>query len=268
LSSKTETMKSPFIGMNPWLEGYLWGDVHSRLANIFAEMLAPQVSPKYVARIAIATMYDNDPSSEIGITYPDVELMERNNMLKEPTVAYGNKKPTEPTIVTRFKLPIEIKLPIVEIRDRAQNKLVTAIEILSPVNKRNPNLTNYRQKINELHQNNVNILEIDLLRRGTRPFVFKNSNTHYQMMLLRANTAKAAVWAINLKEKLPVLPVPLLPPDADAVLDLSEALDIIFERSFYHLSIDYVKDELAPPAFLEEDLAWIKGVVQSKIMIE
>jgi Protein of unknown function (DUF4058) len=257
-------MKSPFIGMNPWLEGYLWGDVHNALAGIFKEMLAPQIAPKYVVRIAIATMYDIDPSSEIGITYPDVELMERINMTKELIAAYRNKKITAPTIVTRFKLPIEIKLPIVEIRDSVYNKLITVIEILSPTIKRNPNLTIYRGKINEWHQNNVNILEIDLLRRGTRPFVFKNSDKHYQIVLLRANNAKASVWSVDLKDKLPVLPVPLLSTDIDAILDLGEAMDIIFERSLYHLSINYSNDELAPPAFFGEDLDWIKGVVQNQ----
>jgi Protein of unknown function (DUF4058) len=257
-------MKSPFPGMNPWLEGYLWSDVHNRLANVIAELLAPHIAPKYVARIDIAMYMDDDPESEIGITYHDVELLRRNNnMLQEPAVAYGNKITTEPTAIYPFILPIEVKVARVEVRDTENNKLVTAIEILSPINKRKPNLINYRQKVTELHKSGVHVLEVDLLRRGTRPFDYKKSNKHYQMMLLRAKTNKAAVWAVGIHDELPVLPVPLLAPDPDVALDLGQALDIIFERSLYHLSIDY-KKEAAPPVFSEEDLAWIQTIVSGE----
>jgi hypothetical protein len=256
-------MKSPFLGMNPWLEGYLWPDVHSDLASAIRSLLAPMIAPKYVARLAIAAYMDNDPESEIGITYPDVEVLRQGNILKEPVVAYGNRSTTVPTIVAPFKLPIDVKVISVEVRDVEHNKLVTAIEILSPLNKRKPNLIDYREKINELHKSGVHVLEIDLLRRGTRPFPHNKSNKHYQMMLLRAKKNKAAVWAVGIQDELPVLPVPLLAPDPDVALDLGQALDIIFERSLYHLSIDY-KKEAAPPTFSEEELAWIQTIIADK----
>jgi hypothetical protein len=230
---------------------------------IFAELLAPLIAPKYVARIAIATIIDNDPKSEIGITYPDVELMQRHDIVKEPAVAYGVNVMTEPTIIVPFKLPIEVKIPIVEVRDTANNTLITAIEILSPVNKRQPNLSKYREKVEELHEKRVHILEIDLLRRGTRPYSYNKSTAHYQMLLLRGNSNKAAVWAVNIQEELPVLPVPLKNPDPDVLLDLGKALEIIFERSLYHLSIDYKQDP-PPPVFEENDKLWISEVLKNE----
>ncbi len=253
-------MKSPFPGMNPWLEGYLWPDVHNHLARVFAELLAPKIAPKYVARIDIATIMDNDPDSEIGITYPDVEILQNRNMVQEPVMAYGNLTITEPTFVMPFKLPIEVRIPIVEVRDTANNKLVTAIEILSPVNKRNPNLTAYREKIDDLHKKGIHILEIDLLRRGIRPFTSQKSTGQYQMMLLRAKTNKAAIWSVNIQDSLPILPVPLLAPDPDVPLEIGKAMAIIFERSLYHLSINY-GEKPAPPAFSDADWQWIKSVV-------
>ena len=43
---------SPFPGMDPYLEAPdLWADVHSRLVNIFAEQLSPQLAPKYLAEL-------------------------------------------------------------------------------------------------------------------------------------------------------------------------------------------------------------------------
>jgi Protein of unknown function (DUF4058) len=258
-------MKSLFPGMNPWLEGYLWPDVHSRLAQVISELLAPQIAPKYVARLALATIMDSDPDSEIGITYPDVEVLHRLDTANEPVVAYGGKTMsiTEPTLVMPFALPIPVRFPIVEVRDAANNKLITAIEILSPVNKRNPNLIDYRKKIDDLHKRGVHVIEIDLLRRGTRPFSSKKAVSHYQMMLLRAQSNNAVVWSVNIQDKLPVLPVPLRAPDLDVFLDLGNAMDIIFERSLYYLSIDYAKDP-APPVFSEQDLVFIQEITRQK----
>jgi Protein of unknown function (DUF4058) len=256
-------MTSPFPGMDPWLEGYLWSDVHQDLSSAIKALLAPQIAPKYVARLALATILDNSPESEIGIMYPDVEIMQRYNMAKEPMAAYGGIEITEPYYITPFKLPISVRIPIVEIRDAANNKLITAIEILPPVNKRLPNLTDYQDKIINLHRNGVHIVEIDLLRRGTRPFSYQKTSSNYQMTLLRAGTQNAEIWAVNIQDKLPVLPIPLRSPDADVSLDLGKALDIIFERSLYHLSIDYNKTP-PPPIFSEQDSVWMQQIIDNQ----
>lgn len=41
-------MTSPFPGMDPYLEGYLWPDVHNRLAVIISDLIAPQIRPKKI----------------------------------------------------------------------------------------------------------------------------------------------------------------------------------------------------------------------------
>ena len=68
-------MPSPFPGMDPYLEGYLWPDVHSALAHTIRQQLAPQIQPKYVARLEISVIEDQNPAAEIGIMYPDVEVI-------------------------------------------------------------------------------------------------------------------------------------------------------------------------------------------------
>ena len=47
-------MPSPFLGMDPYLAGYLWPDVHHRLATQISDQLMPQLRPRYVARIEIS----------------------------------------------------------------------------------------------------------------------------------------------------------------------------------------------------------------------
>ena len=256
-------MKSPFLGMNPWLEGYLWPDVHHRLAAFISEGLAPQIAPKYVARVELYTVNDDNPASEIGIMYPDVEILQRPNIVSEPEVTYGNAAITQPNSVIPFAVAIPVRIPVVEIRDVAKNRLVTAIEILSPVNKRSPGITAYRKKQVELHRQGVNLLEIDLIRRGTRPFTHpKLAHAHYQMMLLRSKAFNADVWTVHVQDVLPILPVPLRSPDPDVSLDLGKALETIFERNLYHLSIDYKQDP-PPPIFEGKDKAWIDEVLKN-----
>jgi hypothetical protein len=251
-------MKSPFIGMNPWLEGYLWPDVHNRLAIIISELLAPVIAPKYVARVEIYTANDDNPSSEIGIMYPDIEILQRIDSVSEPQTTYGENTITLPNTIVPFTVAIPVRIPVIEIRDVAKNKLITAIEILSPVNKRGSGLTQYRKKMSELHRSQVHLLEIDLLRRGTRPFLHpKIQASHYQMMLLRAGVFNADIWTIDVKDPLPTLPIPLRHPDPDVSLNLGKALETIFERGLYYLSVDY-NEPPPPPIFDEKDSLWIK----------
>ena len=46
-------------------------------------------------------------------------------------------------------------------------------------------------------------------------------------------------WPIQLDQSLPTIPIPLRPPDADAVLDLQAALTAVYDEAGYDLSIDY-----------------------------
>ena len=77
-------MASPFPGMAPYLEGYLWPDVHHALPSEIRRRLAPQVRPHYAVRIEVTTNHDENPESEIGIMYPDVEIWRRRSASHAP----------------------------------------------------------------------------------------------------------------------------------------------------------------------------------------
>jgi hypothetical protein len=247
-------MPSPFPGMDPYLEGYLWPDVHHRLATQISDQLNPLIRPRYVARIAVQVVTDENPQGEIGIMYPDVEVFRAQSRAESQPLAAGGLLVAEPTEATvSVPLPvIEVRIPSVEIRDTAQNQLVTSIEILSPVNKREPGLSKYREKCRQLKAAGVHVLEIDLLRRGQRSLVSPHiPESAYRMTLTRANAQRADVWAIQVRDPLPILPVPLRPPDPDVLLDLGLALRTIYDRAAYDLSINY--DEAPPPPPLPPD---------------
>ena len=245
--------------MDPYLEGYLWPDVHNMLAAVILEMLNLKITPKYVARLEISMIRDILPTEDVGIIYPDVEVM-LTGKAEEPQIPYASTQVSPITVSIPSIKPVEIKIPTVEIKDRANNRLVTAIEILSPVNKRAPGLEPYRKKRKELHSSGVHLLEIDLLRRGKRLVEHpKLRACHYIVALMRATNKITDAWGFNVTDTAPVVPIPLAGKDPDVVLDLGEALKVIYKRSMYHLSVDY-KEVPPKPPFTESELDWMKNL--------
>ncbi len=252
-------MKSPFPGMNPYLEGHLWPDVHQALAYETRAMLAPQITPKYVTRLNLYAVIDTNPEDDLGIFYPDVEVSKRK--VQEPEAAYADTLTPVTTSVSTSP-EFEVKIPVVEIRERNGDQLITVIEILSPVNKRPPGLKPYRKKRRQLHQSGIHLLEIDLLRRGSRALLSEHlPQSHYMVTLTRGNKNKTDIWAFGIKDQLPVVPVPLKTPDKDVVLNLQKAMATIFERALYQLSLNYEK-EPPPPEFSKEKQQWMQKQIQ------
>jgi hypothetical protein len=154
--------------------------------------------------------------------------------------------------------PVLQKLVSVEIRDTAHNRLVTCIEILSPVNKREPGLLAYRQKRQRLYQADVHLLELDLLRRGTRPFAHPQlPAVPYAIALTRAQSAATDIWPLQISDPLPVLPIPLQAPDPDVPMDLSAAMTEIYDEAAYDLSVNYAESP-PPPSFSAVDQTWME----------
>lgn len=258
-------MPSPFPGMDPYLEGYLWPDVHHRLATQFSRQLAPLLRPRYVARLSVYFIGDSVPAHELGILCPDVEVVWPQQPPPEAMPAGAGVAPaveiTPAPLTLPLAVPLQVRLVSVEVRDVAGNQLVTSVEIISPTNKREPGLTAYRQKRDELRMSGVHLLEIDLIRRGTRPpRADRLPDSPYLAMLTRARHVRAEVWPIGLRQRLPVLPVPLRHPDPDVPLDLQTALNTIYDEADYALTLDYHQPP-PPPPLSEDDAAWVAEVL-------
>jgi hypothetical protein len=254
-------MPSPFPGMDPYLEGHLWPDVHSALAGKLRAALTPLIRPRYTARLAISVIEDIAPGDEIGIMYPDVEVLRKGGAGTQPPRQPAFADSASPaTLTIPVTQPIEVRLVNIEIRDAAQQQLVTAIEILSPVNKREPGLTQYRQKRQRLYEAGVHLLELDLIRRGTRPLMHPRiPEVPYLVTLTRAHSGLTDVWALDLRTPLPTVPVPLRPPDDDVLLDLQAALSAAYDEAAYDLSIDYTQPP-PPPALPAGEAEWARSL--------
>jgi hypothetical protein len=253
-------MPSPFPGMDPYLEGDLWQEFHDRLANQISNQLLPQLQPKYVALLSKRYVFDRpalgvlDLPPEQRIIYPDAHIVQ----VKEAAPAYAGTM--APTLEVRSLPAEEVPVLSLEIRDLAQRRLVTVIEILSPVNKRGDGAREYVLRRHDLLQTNTHLLEIDLIRRGGRlHFDEPLPTAPYYAFLSRFDRRPVTeVWAIALRQPLPNLPVPLLPPDEDVVLDLQTAVNACFDLVGYERLLDYDQPP-PPPPFAADDVAWING---------
>lgn len=254
-------MPSPFPGMDPYIEqSKLWVDFHNRLADEISAQLNRKIRPAYFARLTPYTTYEVVGISQVQrqSIRPDVGVL-----LREQTVRYApqgaviEKAPVESLVENEA----QVDLLSVEIYHTNDEVLVTAIEILSPVNKQPSHEahTDYLRKRRELLRAEVHLMEIDLLRGGTRPPLYRPvPAAPYYVMLSRTNRRPAVeVWPIQLAAKLPVLPTPLLAPDPDAPLDLGKVVAAVYERGGYDVQIDYT-ETVPPPALSAEEVAWVE----------
>ena len=215
---------SPFPGMDPYLEGDLWTAFHADFAHQIQAQLMPRLRPKYVA-------------------------------LEVPVISSPAAEALNP-------LPEEVPVHTVEIRDVAERRLVTVVEILSPVNKQGDGLREYVDKRTLILQTQTHLLEIDLLRGGARiPLIGELPSAPYYVFLSRfTHRPRTSVWAVGLRDRLPVVPVPLLPPDPDVPLDLQAAVNACFELVGYARLLDYTQ---APPKLSADDLAWLRAQIEA-----
>jgi len=250
-------MPKRFPGMDPYLEGYLWPDVHSGLAFVTKELLIPQLPEDYTVRTELYTVVDTEWQEDLGILYPDVEI--RRRKVEEPPGGYEAPF-TPPTAVVDPLAYLEQRIPRIVVRSRSMQRLVTVIEYLSPVNKREPGRSAYLKKRAQLQEASVHLLEIDLIRRGKRPFQHPQvSAAPYLVSLQKAQERKQHLWGVALADALPVVPVPLLPGQANAVLDLGLVLQTVCERSRYEAEIDYQQPP-PPPSLTDEEWEWVQSL--------
>lgn len=252
-------MPSPFPRMDPYLEGELFQEFHERLAHQISVELMPQIRPRYVALLAKRYVLDRPAVGLFGapdqrVFHPGLRVVKQR--LKESEAPFAaTLAVAEPTV----SLPGALETPqlSVESRDVAEQRLVTLIEIPAPANKSGAGYDEYQRRRLELLKTETHLLEIDLLRQGTRIALYGTPPAPYYVYLGRfEQRPHTDVWCAFFDKRLPRMPVPLLPPDADAALDLQRAVDAGFALVGYDLVIDYTQPP-PPPAMSAEELAWI-----------
>ncbi len=163
-------MAGPFPGMDPYLESQApWPDFHNGLIAEIRNELGARLPDSYVARvderIEVATSTSDPPSS----FRPDVSIgrVEQGGASLGVASARVLSATLEPEFVEILdRDPEEHRITWVEIRALSDLELVTAIEVLSPINKSWQGRRAYLDKRDKLHGSRVNLVEIDLLLGG------------------------------------------------------------------------------------------------------
>jgi hypothetical protein len=249
-----------FPGMNPYLEGYLFQDLHNALASRIRALLTPLLRPRYAARLEVSTVQDTSLSEELGIVYPDVEVVKT----PDPSRLLAQQAAGITPATLTLPPPVTLRIPTVEVREVTGNRLVTCIEILSYANKRQLGFEQYQQKRDRLMRAGVHLVEIDLIRRGMRAIPDSLlPKCHYCVSVTRAGD-RVDVWTLGMQESLPTIPIPLLPPDADVPLALSRAIHQVYEEADYDLTIDYSRQP-PPPALSDLEQQWLKTLISNSL---
>jgi hypothetical protein len=254
-------MPSPFPGMNPFLEQEaFWQDFHLAFLPAIRGRLVAQVRPKYIVMLdkhLYVQEVPHEPRPRRLVGRADVSVA---RPAKPRAVTTGGVDTLEAP--TQVQIPAQDvrRVPFVEVRDRLGRELIAVLELLSPANKRaGADREQYVAKRRQLLQSAAHFVEIDLLRGG-RPMPLENRpKCDYSVLVSRAQARPwAGFWPIRLRQRLPVIPVPLLPTDADARIDLQEIFNQVYVAAGYG---DFIYAGLPEPRLGAKDIAWARALL-------
>jgi hypothetical protein len=266
-------MKSPFPGMDPYIEAAdLWEDFHDNLIAAIMGVILDALPRGYVARTrkrSYIALVEAEEKAE-HICLPDVKVIaprpaKASTAARTEETAVATIPAGEPLDLRAFidEELVENFIDIFELKP--ERRLVTRIEVLSPSNKRrgSKGWKQYLRKRQALLLGKANLVEIDLLRSGTRmPMLDPLPNSPYYLLVAREQRApRCHVWPASFDRPLPPIPVPLTRPDPDIPLALQPLVESICQRGRYEEEIDYAKP-LTPPLSTEE-AAWLKQRLQA-----
>lgn len=256
-------MKSPFSGMDPYLEQH-WGDVRTRLISYIADALQPQLSEDLIARMEEQVFIEDE--GEDHIRKPDVHVVEEST-------TWTSRSGQASTAVLDAPIMLE---PITDlepqrnilIRDAGGNRVITAIEVLSPWNKIPGKLRDaYLAKRQEYIAGGANLVEIDLVRAGDYTQMLggfgvpRKALTPYRVTVTETGQDRPYHYPIALQSKLPTIKVPLRLNETPAKLILQELIEKAYEMGRYN-RIDYSRECI--PRLSDAEADWVAGQLSSQ----
>ena len=143
----------------------MWSEVHQRLITALADAIEPELSRKYRVAIEKRTyLSDGEDIALVGI--PDVAVFSQK-LTTTQTASVATLPEQEESVTVTVPMPEEVREGYLEIREVTTGYVVTAIEILSPKNKRAGIGRNKdEEKRLTVLSSPTHLVEIDLLRGG------------------------------------------------------------------------------------------------------
>jgi hypothetical protein len=189
--------------MDPYLESH-WEDVHPRLVVYVRDELEPHIPEDLVGKICTSAIID-EPIRDEPVSDP---IHQRSVLILDPEI----------------------------------ERIITAIEILSPWNKLlQHSIRAYLERREQYIGNNVNLVEIDLIRAGDWTDMIGPYNvpdwaaTTYRVTVVTPEAPGPYHYRIPIRSKLPTVTVPLRPQDAPAKLNLQSLIEKAYVMGLYDL---------------------------------
>ena len=254
-------MRSPFPGMDPYLEHpALWTDVHNSLIAAIRDILSPLLAPRYYVGLE-RRAYLLKPDDVVLVGRPDIAVVQQ----REPRTL--STLPLADIGVLEVDVPMndEVSENYLEIHEVTTGKLVTILELLSPVNKlHEKGRADYEAKRDDVFRTRTNLVEVDLLRAGEPlPVVGKHVHSDYRILVSRGSTRPhAQLYPFMVRQTIPPFPLPLLPGDKEPSVELNPVLHALYERARFDLRLDYSQRPVPPLA--DADVEWAQELIASR----
>ena len=257
--------------MDPYLEQF-WNDVHGKLVPYIADELNEVLLPAgYRATMQNRIVISEFEELAARNRFPDVAVIEWPAAKEQGGVATAAhsqrlRVPT-PDLITYASETL--KQYFIEIVDgKSGNQVITAIEVLSPENKRQGDgMEKFRLKQAECRSAGISRIEIDLLRSGRRVFEFpihylkpEQIRPYYVTVHRSDRPNEAELYTIDLRDRLPIVLVPLRPGDPDVRLDLQPLVDHVYRAGRF--AIDYTQP--CDPPLTGKDEIWAQEIIAKR----
>jgi hypothetical protein len=256
-------MAGPFPGIDPYLEHQAaWPDFHNRLIAEICNELGARLPESYVARIEERIEIAAADSDQARWFRPDVLVGHFDSLAHRPSVESTSGLTTlEPTLVEILdRDPDELRITWIEVLALPNMELVTAVEVLSPINKSWQGRQSYLDKRDRLHASRVNLVEMDLLLNGP-PLPMKakiGPGLFYSIVARGFRLPMAEVYCWTVRDPLPRIPIPLREADPDIVIDLGTLVSRVYDLGRYALTLRRGEPLPETTPLPPEDRAWVE----------
>jgi hypothetical protein len=257
---------SPFPGIDPYLEAQgHWVGLRQGFTTYCCDALNDLLPESYVATLGARLHRVALTPREVKQILPDIATLREK---RKPVRGSAQTKPAggtltlEPVTIPLPRVSMEVRDVWIEILRLPKRKPIAVIEVLSPTNKTGDGFAEYRVKRRKTIRQKVHLVEFDFLLGGQRlPMERPLPRGDYYAMVARAESRPdCEVYAWTIRDSLPRIPIPLVRPDPDAILDLGSVFATAYERGWYTCLIDYT----APLAIVKktEDRAWAEQIAR------
>lgn len=270
-------MPSPFPGMDPYLESPAhWSDFHAHFVTAITNEINDLLPDEYVAKMnehvmMISPVVWDEPDERAYV--PDVSVMSKNAPAIDLTsesqavaLAESSEAAVGPVVLDNVKWLDDYVETYVEIVRLPQRHVIAVLELLSPTNKYGEGRGIYMKKRRDFLGQPIHIVELDLLRAGARlEFDRPIPAGHYHAFVSPANERpRTMVYSWSVRDRLPVIPIPLARPEVPLQLDLARPFTAAYDNGRYKKVVNYDAPP-PPPAFNDSNAEWVASVAKSAV---